>query len=162
MAHLYELKAELLKAYEEAFDEETGEILDRERIDNAVDNFNEKVENTLLYIKNLKADAKAIKEEKMNLANRQKVLENKAEWFTNYLANILEGAEFECARGKVSYRASQIVDINMEEFMKNDNAEEYLKYKDPEPDKEAIKKALKGGATFTGATLVDKSNIQIK
>jgi hypothetical protein len=38
----------------------------------------------------------------------------------------------------------------------------FLKYKDPEVNKTAIKEALKGGATIEGACISKNQNIQIK
>ena len=69
---LYEIDNEIrafLDKMLDAVDEETGEIID---IDPAeLEQLNEareqKIENIALYIKNLEADAKAIKEEEKNL-----------------------------------------------------------------------------------------------
>ncbi len=162
MANLYELKAEYITAIEEAFDEETGEILDPERLAQAGADFWDKVENVMCYIKNLKADAVALKEEKQKLAERQKVKENKAERLSKYLQDALEGQTFESPRGKISYRKSAALEVDMEEFMKNESAELYLKYKEPELNKEAIKKAIKEGQSFEGAEIIERQNMQIK
>ena len=40
--------------------------------------------------------------------------------------------------------------------------EEYLKYKDPEPDKVKLKADLKAGVEIDGVCLITKENIQIK
>ena len=40
--------------------------------------------------------------------------------------------------------------------------EEYLKHKDPEPDKTAIKAAIKMGKIIDGAEIVANQNIQIR
>ena len=40
--------------------------------------------------------------------------------------------------------------------------DEYLRFKDPEPDKTKIKAALKAGIELKGCTLVAKQNLQIK
>ena len=48
-------------------DEETGEIIDAEKLEALSLAFDEKVENIALWIKNLLADAAAIKAEKLKL-----------------------------------------------------------------------------------------------
>ena len=75
MASLYEIEEQILNCV----DLETGEIIDEEALANLSMERDTKVENIALWIKNLLAEAKMVKEEKDNLANRQKVCENKAE-----------------------------------------------------------------------------------
>ena len=58
----------------------------------------------------------------------------------------------------LSVRKSQVVDI----WDVREIPDEYMKQADPTPDKAAIKKAIKGGAEISGASLVDRSNLQIK
>lgn len=43
-----------------------------------------------------------------------------------------------------------------------DVPEEFLKFKDPELDKVAVKKAIKAGETVPGCELVARQNLQIK
>lgn len=159
---LYELAIEKEKAILECMDEETGEIIDPERLSLAFENYNEKIENIMLSVKDLKAKAKAIKDEKMALAHRQEVLEHKADSLMDYLQSVLNGDKFESAKGVISYRKSESVEIDLAEFLQNDDAYEYLKIAEPQPNKTDIKAAIKGGKTFKGATLVTKQNMQIK
>ena len=49
------------------------------------DSFNNKAINVVKMIKSFEADAEAVKKEKMRLAKRQKILENKANGLKNYL-----------------------------------------------------------------------------
>ena len=75
--NLYEINAALEQAYEEAVDPETGEVIENAAyaaIDGLQMELEEKTENVLLWIKNLQADAEALKKEKMAFADRQ------AEW----------------------------------------------------------------------------------
>ena len=147
----------------ECVDLETGEI-DQEKANSLLEGLQEawdtKVENIGLFIKNIEAEAKAIKEEEKNLADRRKALENKSESLKAYLQYSLEAHDkekFETAKIKMSFRASQQVVILDETKV----PEQYLKVK-TEIDKTAIKTALKEGATFDYATIVDKKNLQIK
>ena len=41
-------------------------------------------------------------------------------------------------------------------------SEQFLRFKDPELDKTAVKKALKNGETVEGCTLVEKQNMTIR
>ena len=87
---LYEIQDNIRKAIEQGFDEETGEILDTNALEALEIQRDEKIENIALFIKNLKAEAEAIKAEKMNLAKRQQTAENKAEWLKQYLTKCLD------------------------------------------------------------------------
>ena len=131
MATLYEIEQAIM----DCVDLETGEIIDIEKLDQLQMNRDSKIENIALYIKNLLSDAAGIKAEKENLAQRQKVAENKANSLKKYLSGYLAGQKFSTARVAISFRKSESVNI------KDSTAipKEYLKYKDPEPDKTAIK-----------------------
>ena len=99
-----------------------------------------------------------IKEEKDNLAERQKSCENKAASWKKYLSSALDGEKFKTAKVSVSYRKSESVEIEDISLLDDD----YLKFKEPEADKTKIKAALKNGVSLEGVTLVEKNNIQIK
>ena len=68
------------------------------------------------------------------------------------------GKKWQNSEVAISWRKSESVEVsNVKEL-----PEEYLKYKDPEPDKVKLKADLKAGAEIDGARLVTKENIQIK
>lgn len=154
MANLYEINEEILNCV----DMETGEIIDTERLEQLQLAFDNKVEGIALWIKNLLAEAKMIKEEKDSLANRQKVCENKAESLKEYLSGFLAGEKFKTSKVSISYRKSERVDVLDMDKLDDD----YLKFKEPEPDKTKIKKALKDGVQLQGVQLVESQNIQIR
>ena len=77
MANLYELTAQI-ENFELEVDEETGEITNLDELDALQMERDEKIENIALWVKNLTADAAAIKAEAQNLTKRQKAAENKA------------------------------------------------------------------------------------
>ena len=151
---LYEIDEAITKCV----DAETGEIIDAEQLDKLYMEKEEKLENIALWIKDLKAEAEALKAEKMAFAERQKVAENKMESLKKYLAYALDGKAFKTTRASVSFRKSQAVEIT--DIYKLD--ENYLRYKEPEADKTAIKEALKAGKTVAGATLVENTSVIIK
>ena len=157
---LYELTEEM-RNFDLQIDEDTGEISNAEDLDQLITDRNEKLKNCVLWYKNQKAEADALKAEKMKLAKRQQEAERKAEWMKNYLESCLDGEKFEPeddVRVRITYRKSEQVECPDWTVV----SDEYLRYKDPELDKTKIKKALKAGEKVDGCQLVTKMNIQIK
>lgn len=121
-----------------------------------------KRENIALYIKQLEADAKAIKAEESNLTARRKAKENKAEWLKKYLTDSMSASgetSFETARCKLSFRKSEQVEILDEDLIPDSFVTIVT---DRKPNKAEIKKAINAGEDVAGAFLVTKNNIQIK
>ena len=151
---LYEIENAIL----ECIDTETGEVIDIERLNELQMERETKIENVACWIKDLKAEAEAIKAEKQKLADRQRVAENKAESLKNWLAYALDGQKFSTARCAVSFRKSESLEVSEEAKI----PEEFLRYKEPEINKADLKKAVKAGLVLDGVQLVEKSNISIK
>ena len=84
---LYEINSEIMSC----IDMETGEVIDTEKLNELQLERDAKIENVALWIKELKAEAEAIKQEKLALADRQRVAENKAESLKNWIAYALNG-----------------------------------------------------------------------
>ena len=154
MATLYEINEEILNCV----DTETGEIIDPEKLSQLQMDFDDKVEGIALWIKDLLSDAAAIKAEKDKLNERQKVCVNKAKNLKEYLSGFLAGQKFKTPRVAISYRKSE--SVNVSDIWKI--PDDYLKYKDPDPDKTKIKSALKAGVSIPGVELIENRNIQIK
>ena len=142
----------------DCIDAETGEIIDAEMLDKLQMEKSEKIENVACWIKDLKAEAEALKAEKMAFAERQRVAENKVESLKRYLAYALDGQAFKSTRASVSFRTSESVEID-DIYAVDEN---YLRYKEPEADKTAIKNAIKAGQEVAGATLVKSTSVIIK
>lgn len=153
MATLYEID----KAILECVDAETGEIIDDkalEELELARDN---KIENIACWIKNLKADAESYKKEKKVFVQREKAAKNKAESLKRYLEMALGGEKFKTSKVSISYRKSEIVEIDEIEKL----SDEFIKI-EKKADKTAIKAAIKEGAEIVGARIVENNNIQIE
>lgn len=147
---------------EELVDMETGEILSLDALQMERE---KKLENVACYIKNLTAEADAIKAEKDALAKREQAKRNKIDSLKQYLANNLHGEKLSTARAAISFRKSESVEIpNQDLFVIWASGEHnhLLTYKQPEPKMKAIKEALKAGVMIPGARLVERQNIQIK
>ena len=156
---LYEIDEAILNC----IDTETGEIIDADQLDKLQMERDTKLENVACWIKDLKAEAEAIKTEKQILANRQKVAENKAESLKKYLAYALGGKKFSTAKCAVSFRNTESVEVTeegLEALMKEHD--ELLTYKAPEPNKTAIKQAIKDGLNVAGVQLVQNISTIIK
>ena len=142
---------------------EDGEVIDPEKLETLQMERDKKIECIACWIKDLAAEANAIKEEKLKLEERQKVAENKVKSLKNYLAYALQGANFRTAKVSVSFRNTESVEVTPD-GLENLKAmrDDLLKYKEPEPDKTAIKQALKDGLSVQGVQLVQNVNTIIK
>ena len=89
-----------------------------------------------------------------------KAAKAKAESLRGFLSRYLNGKKFESAKVAMSFRKSEAVEFDAKCI--GDVPEEFLKFKDPELDKVAVKKAIKAGETVPGCELVARQNLQIK
>lgn len=161
MSTLYEINEQILRCVKDGdmvVDTETGEVIDMAALDALQMERNEKLTNIGKWILDLKADAKAIREREISLAERRKAKENKAEQLMDYMNMILAGKKFECADFKASYRKSQAVEVTDAEKI----PAPYLIIQEPKVDKAGIKKALKAGEDVPGAKLVERNNLSIR
>ena len=154
---------EIDQAIMECVDLETGEIIDTEQLDKLQMERDTKLENVACWIKDLKAEAEALKNEKQALAERQRVAENKAESLKKWLAYALQGEKFKTPKCAISFRKSEAVEVTDEglnNLMKEHD--ELLTYKAPEPNKTKIKQAIKDGLSVEGVQLVQNISTIIK
>ena len=149
---------EIDKKIMECVDEETGEIVNEELLGQLQMDRDKKIENIACWIKNLKAEAEALKTEEDAFVARRKATENKVESLKSYLINYLNGEKFKSARAVISFRKMSSVNVTDASKLSS----EYLRFKDPEPNKTAIKEAIKAGNTVVGAEIVEKQSILIK
>lgn len=156
MATLYEIDANILACV----DGETGEIIDPQLLAELQIEREEKIEGVALWYKNLLADAELYKAEKLNFAEKEKRARERAESLKAYLDNACDGNPFKSTSGRVtiSYRKSTSVVVDN----LFDIPDDYLKYKEPEVDKVAVKNAIKDGIEVKGVHIEEKNNISIK
>ena len=154
LSTLYEIDAAIL----ECVDNETGEILDGERLAELQMERDQKIESVALWYKHLLSDAAQYKAEKDAFAEKEKKAKKKAEDLKVWLAEALAGEKFKTIRVGISYRKSEQAVVD-DLFAIDEN---YLKYKDPEPDLVAIKAAIKAGEAIQGCHIEERQNIQIK
>ena len=163
MRALYDIDQEILAC----IDDETGEILDVEKLDALQMERERKLEGVALWVKDLKAEAAAVKEEADKLTARKKALDNKIESIKTWLLGALDGEKLKTPRCNVYQMRSQRVNIPDEpkliRFLQTLNEpEKFLRFKDPELRKDEIKKALKDGTVIPGAELEETESVVIK
>jgi hypothetical protein len=144
-------------------DMETGEIEDEKRYDELQMERTQKVENIGCYYKNLVAEAKAMKEEEANIAQRRKAVENKAERIKALLVYALKGERFESPKVRCSYRKAKSIQVDAE-FIEwaQEHADDLLTFKEPTPNMTAIKAALEDGREVEHAEIVTNESLQVK
>jgi hypothetical protein len=158
---LYEIDKAIEDAFYSAVDPDTGEIINDEALE-ALNELEEarnvKIENIALFIKNLDAEASAIKAEEERLRSRRTTTENRVKWLKDYLNNMLDGEKFKSPRCSVSFRNTKAVNITDAALIPH----KYLIPQEPKIDKREISAALKAGEIIDGAELEDRRSIVIK
>ena len=155
MASLYEIDMQILSC----IDQETGEMIDPELLENLFMERNQKIENVVLWIKNLQSDVLAFETEKKAFEKREKDAKAKIEGLKKWLEKALQGEKFSTGKCAVSFRRSEQVDIQDESLVPQEFMKETITYK---PDKAAIKELLKNGQEVSGCQLIENLNAQIK
>ena len=120
----------------------------------------EKLEWLGLHVKELRAEAQAIKAEADVLYKRATSANKRADGIENYLTFVMTDAQldkFQTNRLALSFRNSKAVEIVSEALIPKD----YFRIK-REPDKVALSADLKDGKDIPGATLVERRRLQVK
>ena len=163
MRPLYEIDAAILAAV----DQETGEILDTARLDSLQMERERKLEGVALWVKDLNYEAQMVKEEADKLTARKRALDNKISALKMWLLMALEGQKLKTPRCNVYQTHSQKVVIDDEKalidmFLSSPSGEKFLRMKDPEIDKTALKDSMKQGYEFEFAHLEETESVVIK
>lgn len=160
---LYEID-NAIGAFQPEIDEETGELLNADALDALQMERDKKIESTCLLYKNLDADVAALDAEIKELTKRRDAKKNRRDGVKKYIEYALKGETFETARCKVGYRKSQSCNVADDSVFWSWAVDhtEYVRRKDPEPNREEIKKALLAGKEIPGAALVEKVSMNIK
>jgi len=163
MRALYDIDQDIL----DCVDAETGEILDTEKLDALQMEREAKLEGVALWVKDLKAEADAVKAEADKLTARKKALDNKVESIKAWLLTALGGEKLKTPRCNVYQTHGQRVSVPDEAgligFLQTlEEPERFLRFKEPELKKNEIKKALKDGVVIPGASLEETESVVIK
>lgn len=163
MRALYDIDQDIL----DCVDMETGEIVDTDKLNALQMEREQKLEGVALWIKDLNAEATAVKEEADKLTARKKALDNKVAGLKAWLLQALGGEKLKTARCNVYQTHSQRVNIPDEPkligFLQTlKEPERFLRFKEPELRRDEIKKALKDDYEIPGAYLEETESVVIK
>jgi hypothetical protein len=176
MSRLYDIAdqfKELFDRYDDMIDtEEDAEDIEQawfDTLEGIEGEFECKAESVAQYIKELNAEAEAIKAEEKKLSARRKAKENAAIRMKDYLKSCMETMNLkkvETAKAKISIRnnAPTLKIDNEAEFimaLEATGRHDLLKYSAPEIKKTDIKNLIKSGETFTGARLEASQSVII-
>lgn len=165
---LYEISEqykEFLSLYEYSDIPEDAKI---DTFDSIECEFKEKVDNIACFIKNLRAEAEAIKNEIKTLEARMKSKIHKSENLTRFLKfemSYLNKDRIETPRNKITIKKnpeSVWVSDEFVDWASSNSQEKFLKFKKPEPNKTAIKEAINSGEIFSFAHLIQTERLEIK
>ena len=163
MRALYDIDAAILACV----DPETGEIFAPEQLDALQMEREQKLEGVALWVKDLKAEAEAVKAEADKLTARKKAIDNKIDSLKQWLLYALGGEKLKTARCNVYQTHSQKVVIDDEKamidmLMSSPFGEKFLRIKEPEIDKNALKDSLKQGYEYEFAHLEETESVVIR
>lgn len=141
---LYEIDQAIL----DTVDEETGEILDIDRLNALEMERNIKIRNVGLWYKQVKADVKALKDEEDSFKKRRQAAENKLEGIKNWLEFALGGETFETEDKAITIKTVKnggLMPILFNEDVKPEDVPEEFTKIEYSYDNDAIRKALDAG-----------------
>ena len=142
-------------------DEETGEI-EPATLESVQIASEEKIIATAMYIRRLDALNKATKETIQDLQERVRADSKRIEALKRLMTKAMDSLQYTEVKSPevtLRFRKSSSVEITDSESL----PEQFLRTKTVvEPDKAAIKNALKAGEKIQGAQLVESRNLQIK
>lgn len=140
----------------------------RDTLDGIGGELEDKAADIAVLIKEMNAEAAALREEELNLAERRKAKENRVKWLTQYLADNMQAAglaKVDRPRATLSFRKSKGVKIDDEEgfilWAEEAGQSRFLNVKTT-VNKTAIRDALKAGEKLPCAVLEERQSLQIK
>lgn len=159
---LYEIDARIASLV----DPETGELLDYEAFSRLRMEREEKLESMALWVKELSAQAGAIKKETDALIRRRRQAEAKSARLKEYLDRALDGRRFQTPRCAVTFRRSSAVEITdragLTRWLETSGHDDCLRYKPPEVDKAALGELLRAAGHVPGAAIVERRSVGVK
>lgn len=142
-------------------DEDTGEILNADALRDAEAQAAEKLEATGLYVRELQAEAEAVKAEADRMIARAHALAKKSDTIKQLMLAALPavGGKVKTARVTVSIRTTQAVEVSEGANL----PEAYTTVKTTvSPNKIAIKQALLDGVEVPGCHLEARESVSIR
>lgn len=147
-------------------DEETGELLDVQAFMDLQMERERKVENMVLWLKNLSAQSAAIKKEIDTLTERKRRADRKCESLKQYIAEILGGEKFSTAKCSVSYHRSKSLQVqdsaSLVSWLEENGHSDLVVRKEPEVSKKSVTDLIKQGEEVPFAELIENTSLVVK
>ncbi len=162
---LYEINQDYMQALDMFTDPEADIPLEAamDTLDGIEGQLQDKAVNVAKFMQNLDATAKAIKEAEQKMAKRRKAIENRAQWFKDYLKQNMQAAgitKIESPWFNLAIQKNpEAVEITNEELLPDDFKTEVVTMK---IDKAAIKQVIKDGVSVPGAVLIQGTRLAIR
>ena len=159
MANIYELTQDYLRLLEMAEDPELDPEVIADTFEAIDGELEIKAENYAKVMKNLEGDIAALKAEEERLSKKRKAIENNIKRMKLALQEAME------ITGKTKFK-TELFGFSIQKNAPSvvidaadirDIPEEYLKFKEPEIDKTAIKNAINAGVDFEGLAHLEVS-----
>lgn len=145
------------------FDEETGEVMfDSSNLEELEAALDAKIEACCIVVKNIEAEAQAIKAEEKRLCERRKRKESEAERLREYVQRCMEqsGAKkIDTPRVCVTSRASKYVNVYDESKVPKMFVVEKVS---EQVDKKAVKQAISDGVDVPGCEISERLSLKIE
>ena len=159
MANIYEITSDWFRVQDMMGDPELDPQTLADTLEAIEGELEVKAENYAKVMKNLEGDVAAIKAEIDRLTSKKKTIENNIKNMKATLQNVME------LTGKTKFKTDLFsfgiqknapsVVIDVEDV--RDIPEDYLKFKEPEVDKTAIKAAINDGVDLSGIAHLEQS-----
>lgn len=165
--NLYEIKENYLDFLNKVEEGEIDSEFIKDTLEAITDEFEVKADNLACYIKNLSVEAQAISDEAKRLSERAKTKQNKADKLKEYLQEMMLQSgikKVETTRNAITMKLSPLSVNIADGFIPWAliHKPELVRYKAPEPDKNAIKELIKLGEDIGYCTLEQSEKINIK
>jgi hypothetical protein len=162
---LYQLTDDYEKVLGELYDDETGEVSETSlsKLNAIGDALENKAIALASFIKNMEAESAAISLAKEAMGLREKRIKDRMEWLKSYLLNNMERTgktEISCPYFLIKLKKNPVSTEILNEFLL---PEKYKKEKlVTTVDKNKIKADIQNGIEVPGATLVQKTKLDIR
>lgn len=168
---LYEYAAEFAELFD-ALDDMDGEDMEQawfDTLESIEAEFDDKAENVIAYIKELKSQAAALKEQEEAFKARRKSKENHAERLKKYLLDCMNATNrvkidrpMGCASVRNNAESPHFADEEKFIMWAIANADDLLTYPQPKISKNAVKDYIRAGGEIPGVTLERSQSVIIK
>lgn len=140
-------------------DTETGEVIDTKAIEALGMEKNKAIRNIACWIRNLKAEEKALAEQEAIFKHRKSVTKNKRESLEQYLSDYLNGESWKNNEVTISWRKSEAIEL-ADNLDITTLPKQYVDYS-PSVNRKLLKRDIKDGLEIKGVYLVKRNNMQV-